>query len=282
MVRSSDSSVFVSVPSNSKSPLTPTRRGAEMSLTKRSLPELEAVIERGLTTFVEVGTALKEIRDRRLYRDSHNTFDTYCRERWRLSRAHAYRLIEAAEIGSQLSPMGDTPPPTNERQVRDLARIPDREQRDTVWRAAHAEYGPAVTAAQVRELAPRVIRPVVRVTTETTRVALVRLPNRDPDPVTGSDGLTVAERDRIDYAVVEDALKGVVAAIERLTSHDPDRIVAAVPKGFVAEHLEPAIGDLVRWSPRVAASVREVPLVLGPGKGEDNIAVREVEEPQNN
>lgn len=32
------------------------------------LEELEATIERGLTTFVEVGLALLEIRDSRLYR----------------------------------------------------------------------------------------------------------------------------------------------------------------------------------------------------------------------
>lgn len=41
----------------------------------RSLEENEAIIERGLATFVEVGTALAEIRDNRLYRESHGTFE---------------------------------------------------------------------------------------------------------------------------------------------------------------------------------------------------------------
>lgn len=45
------------------------------------LTQNEAVIERGRRAFVEVGTALAQIRDSRLYRQSHDTFEAYCRER---------------------------------------------------------------------------------------------------------------------------------------------------------------------------------------------------------
>ena len=44
----------------------------------RRLAELELVIERGLKTFVEVGAALLGIRDGRLYRETHATFEDYC------------------------------------------------------------------------------------------------------------------------------------------------------------------------------------------------------------
>lgn len=37
--------------------------------------ELEQVIERGLQTFVEVGNAIREIRDSRLYKDEYGTFE---------------------------------------------------------------------------------------------------------------------------------------------------------------------------------------------------------------
>jgi hypothetical protein len=47
-----------------------------------NLNELEAVAQHGLETYVEVGNALAEIRDRHLYRDSHPSFETYARERW--------------------------------------------------------------------------------------------------------------------------------------------------------------------------------------------------------
>jgi hypothetical protein len=65
-------------------------------LAVRRLSELETTIERGLKTFVEVGNALAEIRDSRLYRESYATFEDYCRERWGMSKRHAVSCIAAA------------------------------------------------------------------------------------------------------------------------------------------------------------------------------------------
>jgi len=67
------------------------------------------------------GTRL-EIRDGRLYREPHGTFEVYCRERWGWSRIHAHRQIEAAKVAKVL-PMGNTPP--NERVARELAPLAD-------------------------------------------------------------------------------------------------------------------------------------------------------------
>ena len=39
-------------------------------------------IERGLETLVEVGNGLMQIRDGRLYQETHATFEEYCKERW--------------------------------------------------------------------------------------------------------------------------------------------------------------------------------------------------------
>lgn len=62
------------------------------------LAELEALIQGGLRTFIEVGRALLEIRDRRLYRDAGYTeFDTYCRQRWGWTEGYATRNIQAAQ-----------------------------------------------------------------------------------------------------------------------------------------------------------------------------------------
>ncbi len=54
-----------------------------------TLADLEAVIGRGLDTFVEVGLALGAIHERRLYRATHSTFEDYCRERWGMDRTYA-------------------------------------------------------------------------------------------------------------------------------------------------------------------------------------------------
>lgn len=96
------------------------------------LSELEQVVETGLTVFVQVGNALLEIRDSRLYRQQFPTFEAYCRERWGMVQRHANRLIAAAETVGILGPMGPTP--TTERQARPLTRLEPEVQRE-VWQA---------------------------------------------------------------------------------------------------------------------------------------------------
>jgi hypothetical protein len=46
------------------------------------LDALEAVAQHGLGRYVQVSQALAEIRERRLYRDSHESFEAYVSERW--------------------------------------------------------------------------------------------------------------------------------------------------------------------------------------------------------
>ena len=84
-----------------------------------SLAECEETIARGVRGYVEAGEALRTIRDARLYRETHGTFEDYCRERWGWERAHAYRLIESAGVRLQLETLG-APTPANEAQAREL------------------------------------------------------------------------------------------------------------------------------------------------------------------
>ncbi len=115
------------------------------------LAQYETVIKQGLRTFAEVGSALLAIRDGRLYRDgSGRTFEMYCKERWGMRRAHAYRLIESAGVMDNLSPIGDRP--ATESQARPLAALSADEQ-PAAWTAAteraKAEERP-VTARDVQ------------------------------------------------------------------------------------------------------------------------------------
>ena len=59
----------------------------------------------GIKTCFDVGLALTEIRDDKLYREEFDTFEEFCKQTFQLERAHAYRMIEAAEI--KMSPIGD-------------------------------------------------------------------------------------------------------------------------------------------------------------------------------
>lgn len=121
------------------------------TIAARPLAECEAIIERGLATFVQVGEALLTIRDSRLYRDTHATFEEYCRDRWGMSRSFAHDTIQSSSVVASLSAMADTPAPASERVARELAPLRDEpEVMREAWTEAVEQHGPSPTAAQVR------------------------------------------------------------------------------------------------------------------------------------
>lgn len=63
-------------------------------LEKRDLEQYEQVIRKGLNTFLAVGHALADIRDRRLYRETHTSFEKYCKDVWDLSKGYATQQIK--------------------------------------------------------------------------------------------------------------------------------------------------------------------------------------------
>lgn len=114
------------------------------------LCELERVIERGLNTFVEVGNALMEIREARLYRNTHGTFEAYCAARWNISDRRARQLMAAAEVVNGLETGKILP--VVESQAAALTVI-EPEHRAEVWQRA-VETAPEgkVTARHVSEV----------------------------------------------------------------------------------------------------------------------------------
>jgi len=98
------------------------------------LTRLENLIARNQCRFHEIGKALKEIKDSRLYKlNLFDSFKTYTRARWDMGKSQAYRLIEAYQVVNNLSPIGDILP-SNESQVRLLAPFDPMEQRK-IWKA---------------------------------------------------------------------------------------------------------------------------------------------------
>lgn len=97
-----------------------------LSLTQRDRSEFvqcEGIIGRGLSTFFEVGSALLTIREKRLYRGAHQTFEMYCRERWGIGRSYAWRLIGAAERLNLLPAGEGLIRPLNEFQIRPFLKL---------------------------------------------------------------------------------------------------------------------------------------------------------------
>lgn len=134
---------------------------------ERELHRLELRVERAVC---EAGTALREVRDKRLYRSTHSSFEQYCYERFGYTRRRPYQLIEAAIVfenlctnGTQISEeenlctIGTQSDlfscerqilPTSERQVRDLINLEPDEQRQ-IWQQAVVEAGGKVPSGRI-------------------------------------------------------------------------------------------------------------------------------------
>ncbi len=67
------------------------------------LVQCEETISEGIQTFVEVGQALMSVRDNRLYRATHPTFDAYVEERWGFTKGRANQLVRAAAVAELIS-----------------------------------------------------------------------------------------------------------------------------------------------------------------------------------
>jgi hypothetical protein len=99
----------------------------------RALAAMEKAV---FQSSIEIGNALLEIRNARLYRQGYNTFERYCRQRWDMSKTTANRFIQAVQVIENLTPTGVIP--THERQLRPLTKLEPEQQRK-VWRIATAK-----------------------------------------------------------------------------------------------------------------------------------------------
>lgn len=123
------------------------------------LEQCEAVIRSGLETFVEVGTALLTIRDKRLYKQlGYAAFADYCQERWDMSRSRAYQLMSAAEVVSNLSTNVDIP--IAETHVRPLTALQPEQQREA-WQKAVEDTNGKPTEKAVRAAVETVTKPSI-------------------------------------------------------------------------------------------------------------------------
>lgn len=122
---------------------------------------LEIKVERA---FSEAGVALRELRDRRLYRSTHRTFEDYCRDRFGYSRISAHYKITASEVvenlltkseqielassSEDLLTKNEQILPTKETQIRPLAKLEPELQRQ-VWKQAVEAAGGKVPSERI-------------------------------------------------------------------------------------------------------------------------------------
>ena len=156
-----------------KSDLTPAEQ--------KELERLETVIQKGWTTFLDVGHALMKIQQDKLYRDKYETFEEYLRVRLDMSRSHAYNLINGTEVYDGLSAMADiTIKPTNERQIRSLISVPKEKWALTWKKVVKAADGKPVTAKLVNQVAAEFKPKTAVKPAKTAKKPAAPLPNLKP------------------------------------------------------------------------------------------------------
>lgn len=167
---------------------------------REELAKLEEVIQRNIGAFYEVGRALMEIRDKGLYKDvlGFDTFEAYCKERWDMSKMHAYRLMDSFKVVEAVK-SNQLVTPQTESQTRPLARLEPDQQR-IAWKQA-VETAPEgkVTAAHVYKIVKGMTEPE-----ETKKKAPVELKPHIPE-----HGIYLAQI--------------AISQLERISADDPTR-----------------------------------------------------------
>ncbi|GAB2560995.1 hypothetical protein [Nocardia heshunensis] len=109
----------------------------------------ESSIDALRVAFWTAGRALQIVRDARLYRADHATFDEYVEKRWDMQRSYAHKLIRAWPLAARLHPVA---PSLNEGQIRELLPVAaayGEEAAVTVYTTLAADV--KVTAGKLRE-----------------------------------------------------------------------------------------------------------------------------------
>lgn len=92
----------------------------------------------------------------RLYRETHATFEDYCRERWSMGRTYAHRNIEAARVVAML-PNGNKP--VHEAHVRALLPLKDQPASSPAWSTARMGRSPERSVSRDTERLPGAVSP---------------------------------------------------------------------------------------------------------------------------
>lgn len=108
----------------------------------------EEIIDSGLRAYFEIGRALLEIQESRLYRETFATFEAYCADRWNIARRTAYQLIESYKVVQNVRNCAQVP--ATESQARVLAKLPPEFQ-ELAWREVLAESPGNITAKIIAE-----------------------------------------------------------------------------------------------------------------------------------
>jgi hypothetical protein len=235
------------------------------------LEALERRVEEYQASSLLGGRALRDIRDARLYRDTHKTFEDYVEERFDMTRGHAYNLIAA--VGAAESLAADGIKVENEFQLRPLVKL-DAEQRTAAWRMADAAAnGGRVTHRLVKEAVDELTGKKQPVQFAAPKVVGGTAPSRSGAPDAYWAGAPADHVGKIEAGSVDLLLIGDLRSSHptKAAAEFGELLDAAVPS-LKASHHVLVFCRFADYRPFVAAAEGRgyefgVPLVLSLGKG---------------
>ena len=123
-------------------------------LSENEQQERERLEKQIVDSFYQAGVALRELRDRKLFRSTHRTFEEYARDILGFSRIRLYQLMGAAQVYENIRENVNAPLtflPTTEYQCRPLVKLTQEEQVEA-WKIAVDLAGEKTpTSAAVRQ-----------------------------------------------------------------------------------------------------------------------------------
>ena len=188
--------------------------------------ELENTVQQA---FYIAGRSLKILRDKKLYRETHRTFEAYAKERFDFSKSGAYYLISAFEVVENLKrPQivdkneGASILPTNESQCRPIAKLSPDQQRD-IWNKAVERANGKVPSAKIVRQVVNEIKGKSKMKSDPPTEKIVRTPGMETEYLIYSDRETYemleAYRQKVGAATKNGAIRRLLdAEIQRNNS----------------------------------------------------------------
>lgn len=231
-------------------------------------------VKDGIEKLASIGDAsLKVLRDKRLYRSTHKTFEEYCKGRFGIVRTTANRGIAFAGIIENLMPQGIKILPATERQARPLTTLPGPESQALAWELAQAtsqkdqpsnrEVTEAVAQVKAELEAEKLRAEEFREESNARRkkireleqqVDLLKAEKPEPEVVE-----KIIEKPVIppEFASLEDALKAKRTELENLSRNTQDAIQKNKTVYESRERLKKEVEDLTALLSKHKASERE-------------------------
>ena len=112
------------------------------------LIELEKVVVAGLQSWIEVGEALIEIRDSRLYRIEAGTFEEYCQSKFKIQKSYVYQLMTGSKVARDLSATADV----SQKAIREIAKVAPEKRQEVFEKATATASGHVPTAREIKQV----------------------------------------------------------------------------------------------------------------------------------